>query len=245
MLTNIPLDDCDPKGKEEEESPDDIAWLKAYKRLMGQSYQLLYNLLVSNDWEHIPPPDASETVTLHQKASANGFFTLKAEGIIHGRIERIMYLNKDHNKETRLKWDNQDGVTDIELLETHKAPEGDLQVVRSVVELPTFMKRISLGIMSHTKTSDDTQTLVFRTTVNPRFPVPADCVAVDAFSGVMIRDLKDGRCKIVIVTYVNPGGWIPPAVVALYKEKLRKRVHHLEQVVKDWNLYYGKKDTKK
>lgn len=244
MMTDIPL--SEPKDKEEASPPsppppEDMPWLLAYKKLMGQSYELLYKLIDSTDWELIE--DTTSTVSLHQLPNSDGFFTLKAQGIIEGRIERIIYINKDHNPETRLQWDKD--VNDVSFLESYVTREGELCLVKSVVSLPPpIASRVSLGIMSHARTSDDTQVVIFRTTVNPRYEVPKDCVAVDAFSAVVVRDVGEGKCHIVVVAYVNPGGWIPSTIVNMYKEKVRKRIPLIEQTVARWNTYYGKKNTK-
>ena len=225
------------------------SWVDAYKKLMHQSVNNFHSLLASKSWRIIPDPfvSAEKNVLLFEcdKNLSHGFYTLKAQAVLNVRPERLMFVIRDHNEDTRLPWDSE-YVTACKELDNFQTDEGEIKVVTSTVKLPIPLvwPRYNLGIAWY---GYDPKTriykYVFRSTQHRKHACPKESVSTIALIGVIIRTLESSsspECELIIVAHVNPGNSFPPMIVNGYcKEWLRDRVRLYERVTKEWKKYYG------
>lgn len=259
-------DDATAAPYELEERKED-AWLDAYKNLMNKTIRTFYALLASKSWKPIADSfvDAKmrNPVLLFDcdKNTAHGYYTLKAQAILPVRPERLMFVIRDHNPDTRLAWDNQ-YVKDCKELDCFATEEGDIKVVstRVTTGIPLLSDRFNMGIAWYGY-DDKTQSYkyVFRSTQHKMHKCPKDAVNVISLMGVFVKTLDASedttdpppllemkRSKIselFIVVYVNPGDSFPSTIAnGICKEWLRDRVRLYEKVAGEgWETYYGNK----
>lgn len=229
-------------------------WVDAYKKLMHMSINIFHSLLSSKSWKMIPDVfvDAEKNVLLFEcdRNQSHGFYTLKTQAVLDVRPERLMYVIRDHNPDTRLAWDHQ-YVTACKELDNFKTSEGEIKVVTSTIDIhvPLIWPRYNLGIAWY---GYDTKTrvykYVFRSTQHRMYKCPKEAVNMIALVGVIVRTLEplEGRtpqCELIIVAHVNPGNSFPTTITnGICKEWLRDRVRLYEKVAGEgWHKYYGNK----
>lgn len=231
---------------------DFSAWESAYKRLMAKTIGYAHWLLTNKNWsllgdDHFRlfemeiPSNNIEFVTKPNYT----YHAVKVSGIMNVRAERVMYVIKDHDPDTRLTWDGEDMVS-IQEMQTFKTDGGDIKVVQSEVRspFPLIGNRIALGIqwVGYTAATR-THKLVFRTTTHWLYRVPPEQVALDGMVCVVVRALDTPNecpsCEVTLVSYMSLGGTVPSILVNLLKERLRLRFALYERVAKKWDQYYG------
>lgn len=231
---------------------DFSAWEAAYKRLMAKTIAYSHWLLTNKSWSMVGddqfrlfemeiPPNKVEFATKPGAA----YHAVKVSGIMNVRADRVMYIIKDHDPDTRLSWDAEDMVS-MQEMQTFKTDGGDIKVIQSEVRspFPLMGNRILLGIqwVGYTAATR-THKLVFRTTTHWYYRVPAEQVAMDGMICVVVRALdspvESPSCEVTLVSYMSLGGTVPGVFVGLLKERLRLRFALYERIAKKWNHYYG------
>jgi hypothetical protein len=221
-------------------------WIEAYKKLMHTSIKNFHVLLLSRSWVALPQNfvDNNTPVQLFEcdRNSSHGFYTLKAHAVLSVRPERLMYIIRDHNEDTRLKWDKEHTEACKEL-ESFTTTEGEIKFVMSRVKtnIPLLSSRYNLGVSWY---GYDRKTqiykYVFRSTQHRHYKCPTDAVNTISLCGVIIRTLENKQCELFIVVHVNPGNSFPSTLAnGICKEWLRERVWLYERVARDWDKYYA------
>lgn len=257
-------------GKEGGEENNN-AWLEAYKKLMNKSIQTFYSLLGSKAWKPILNTfiDSKLSSSLYpvflfecDRNAAHGFYTLKAQAILNVRPERLMYVIRDHNPDTRLAWDSE-YVKECKELDCYQTTEGEIKVVSTRVSMggiPMLSDRFNMGITWYGY-DDKTESYkyVFRSTQHKLHKCPSGAVNVISLMGVFVKTLiqneesasslglleSDNRLsrrisELFIVVHVNPGNSFPSTIAnGFCKEWLRDRVRLYEKVAGEgWKKYY-------
>jgi hypothetical protein len=238
---------------EESSKQDFSAWQSAYIGLMARSVGYVHWMLKSQDWNLIYnsvdendkfrlfdltlPPD-----TEFAKIPGGTYYAVKVMGVIAAPAEQVAHIIKDHDEDTRMRWDSEDMVS-VQELQTFKTEKGDIKVVQSEVRspFPLVANRILLGIMWKGYTAKtNTHKIVFRSTSHWYYRVPEDKVAADMMVGVIVRGLAspEPSCEVIIVTFGSLGGSVPNMLVDSLKERLRQRMSLYERVAKRWDFYY-------
>lgn len=238
---------------------DQEQMMNIYKQSMGGAILFFNTKLAEDDdkWELIPSSDPEEKIALYRQPVSGGFYILKASGTLDARADRVLYLNKDNDWGTRKLWDSED-LTHVQQLNTYRCPEGDINVVESRINTPwPVSERYSVGIQwSAFDEKLGTYKLVFKTAQHFFAKCPEGSVSIDNLSGVWIKPLdprivqrkgkkphKIHQCECIIITYVNPKGWIPTNIINMFHDKLRQRLHTYERVAgREWKRYYGGKN---
>lgn len=261
-----PLTPVDPVLLEASKQ-DFSAWEDAYKKLMGVTigqFQWLlkyphWNIILSSN-EHEPFRLFEANISTKDNPAAlmqGPYHCLKVTGVLRARAERVFYVIKDQDPDTRLKWDSEFMVSMCEL-QTFKTDQGDIKVVQSEIkaQIPMAANRISLGIQYASYNSRTrTHRLVFRTTQHWHYRIPEDRVPINGLVGVIVRALDppaqpkgasnpSPMCEVIIIMYMNVGGNIPSPIVESLKEWLRERLHLYERVAIAWKAYYEGKDPR-
>lgn len=232
-------------------------WINAYKLLMSKSVRTFHAFLLSKSWRARAPPfvDDSSTPTKSivrlfecDRNSSHGFYTVKAHAVLDVRPERLMYVIRDHNEETRLAWDSE-RVEACKELECFETPDGEIKVVMTRVKtgIPLVWPRYNLGIAWYGyDRHSQVYKYVFRSTSHRHYACPKDAVETICLAGVAVRTLERNRCELIIVVHVNPGDSFPSAIAdGVCKEWLRDRVYLYEKITKDWHKYYAKSKNAK
>lgn len=225
------------------------AWRDSYFKLMDQSIKRFHMLVRMQKWVTIDPPAKCPHphIALYERehSPSQGYYTLKAEAILQCRAERIHYVIRDHNLETRMRWDDKH-LVDIGQYESYMGRKENIDVVHSEVKLgiPGIANRYLLGIHWHGYNDDnDSYTYVFKSTCHSRYRCPNDKVNVLGLIGTVVRTFDNPlQCHLVIAIHLNPGDQFPTLLASQLKEWLRDRVARYEYVVKNWNTFYKKTD---
>lgn len=203
-----------------------------------------------------------------------GYFFVLTKSMFYGRPERLMHVVCDQDPATRLPWD--ESVKTTEKVECFHADEGTIHVVHSEIisPIPLSSNRSSLGI--YWRGFDrklQTHKMVFTTTSHRFFAVPPNLVPIEGYGGAIIRSLGQHfpgenlfassggedvtapglrkpspqyACEFITVSCFNPGGNLPNALIEMYLERVRARIHLYERVAgRDWDTYYKGRDPKK
>jgi hypothetical protein len=243
-----------PYELEEIQSPNENkAWVDAYKKLMHQSINSIHGLAVSKSWKLIPSAfiesSAFPSILLFEcdRNAQHGFYTVKAQAVLNVRPERLAYVIRDHNPDTRLAWDSE-YVESCKELDNFCTDEGEIKFVTTIVKtnIPFVHKRCNLGISWY---GYDCKTqvykYVFRTTQHKMHKAPKDTVATITLTGVFIRTLEkteEGKpqCELIIIVHTNPGNSFLSSIAnGICKEWLRERVSLYEKVTLQWDKYYA------
>jgi len=250
---DIPLDNLNedaqpaPYALEEQEyQKEKNPWIEHYKKLMHSSIKSFHALLLSRSWVARPSNfvDSNTPVQLYEcdRNSSHGFYTLKAQAVLSVRPERLMFVIRDHDENTRLKWDSEH-LESCKELECFKTDEGEIKVVTSRVKfnVPLLSSRYNLGISWYGyDRKTQSYKYVFRSTQHRHYKCPPDAVNMISLAGVLIRTLENKQCELFIVVHVNPGNSFPSMIAESCKEWLRDRVWLYERIVKNWDKYYTK-----
>jgi hypothetical protein len=226
-----------------------IAWRDSYFKLMNTSIKQFHKLLKLRIWDKIEIPNYSPHahIDLFQKKNSpnQGFYTLKVECVIKCRAERVHYLIRDHNKETRMRWDRP-YLVDIGQHETYMGSREQVDVVYSEIDMKIkgVSNRYMLGIQWQSYNQDnDSYTYIFKTTCHQRFRAPKDRVNVMGLFGTIVRTMDDPLyCHLIMVAHVNPGDKFPSFLANQLLERFRERAARIEHVAKHWNSFYFKSD---
>ena len=161
-----------------------VAWRDAYFKLMDRSIKDFHALLQLRNWQKIDPPQKCPCphVDLFEKkgSPSQGFYTLKVESILKCRKERIHYLIRDHDLETRMRWDG-DNLVDVGQCRSYLGSQEQVDVVysRVNVNIKGVYDRYFLGIRWNSYNQEnDSYTHVFRSTTYDSHRVPDDTVNV-------------------------------------------------------------------
>ncbi len=236
---------------------------------MATAVNMVNGLLASElatSWTLIPSSDDMVTpgmlrVHLYEHAAFGGG-TLMARAIVRGRAERYAYVARDYDPETRLRWDRYEGITHVKQLESYSM-EGSGHTMHAVERrakcaVPLGSDRYYLGALTHLYSKHDppeTHKVVFCSVTHPVFRCPLEAVNVSGvISACIVRQLDDKvtgstrtrECEITLLEQVKDlAGAVgmnrvtPSFYLAAAKEQLRKRVRLYEEVVRNWDEYYG------
>lgn len=241
-----PVDLLDDAALERASQQNCIAWLGAYRKLMAETIEKIRMLLKSKDWVPIEPHEGSRVRLYERGKVRHNYITLKAHAVLEGiRADRLNHVILDHEERSRLRWDSH-YTMQVEQVETFKAPEGDLHIVKSLINMraPRFSPRFLMGILwSNFDGTTNTYEIVFHTTTHHRlFTCPSDAVPVRGLMGAYIRVLQEpAASELILISHVNPGGHfdkLPGLIVAQFKERLRTRVTTYEEAAKNFRNYY-------
>jgi hypothetical protein len=196
-------------------------------------------------------------VHLYEHSTLSGTFMARA--VVRGRAERYAYVARDYNVDTRLAWDRKDGVVTTKELETYNLDGGlSLTAVESRVHspVPLASDRYLFGVQTYLYSREsppETHKVVFCSGYHPHFKCPVDAVNVSGVTAAaVVRQLEDKadvrECELTLVVRVkelhNAVG-VNSLVSAVYlpdvKEQLRRRVRLYEDVVHNWDTYYGER----
>lgn len=226
---------------------------------------ILVDGLISSDadagWNMLPDDASPGMLRVHLFEHAHLPGTFMARAVVKGRAEQFAYVARDYDNETRLAWDLYDGVVHTKNLESHLMKSGHvLSVVECRIRSPVPMAsdRHLLGVQTYlfSKMSPpDTHKVLFCSVSHPQFKCPVDAVSVSGVvAGVVVRQLEDKivgntrtrECEITMVAqvkelnnaigvnYLTASFYLGPA-----KERLRRRVRLYQDVVHNWDKYYG------
>lgn len=220
--------------------------VKNYQKELNVSFTKFQVLLKSKDWEYIRVEDENEIkIKLYEQTSANdGYYYLKVTGLLKVNAKKVLDMNIDNCFTTRKTWDNPELVS-IEQLETY---ENSISLVRSRIRAPKMAvgvwDRDFTGIQWHRYNQKQKKyTVIFKTVDHPIFKTPSDTVKAFGFTGITIQELDYDECYVNLIVYLHPGGWMPSQVVKWAKYRLRERVMLYEEVGKNWEKYYGKRES--
>lgn len=238
-----------------------LHWAKSYRRLMDKSIRQAHHMASSRGWNLVEAPaNCTSSLLLYESDfDAANYVKLKARGVFQVRPERLAYVIRDHNEETRSRWEPRETFVTCKQLETFSAThssEEDIHVVRSehkLKHIPFAWNRSCLGIQWHGFDKDTgVYKYVFRTTQHRIFRNGPKTIAVQGIVGVFIRILetKDAalpECDFTLVMHVNIGDAFPQAAIEQFamKEWLRERVELYVRVAQQWDTYYKREDNPK
>jgi hypothetical protein len=224
---------------------------------LGQARELMQSYeerLADPRWTPVAYAKSEGIACYEFEAGPEDGYNLKAECIIEGKTaDVIAAAHRNHQQIPRCTWDGDD-IHDIGLLEEvrkqditaetrfelnvqyaeHK-PSIPGVAVREFVYIEASLRETCVGIPDDYK-----WTILTRETQHPKKPVKAD--PVRAFSRTimvltpLVPKLDDGirvpRTAVTLVAYkVDPGGYIPPGVIKLYKTKLADRLAFLKKTM--------------
>jgi hypothetical protein len=217
-------------------------WHERYKNAMGNAIRICLRDASRTRPEEWKVVGKDDRVFLCEKTKnlPGDYIVIKVRAILRGRADRYAYVMRDHNFETRGRWDTD--IEDVKQLESYTSQEGTIFVVQSTIK-NTFNNRSLLGIMFYHLTEEtNTHKVIFTTAPHPYYKCNPNEVKAEATIGCFLRQLDgDAETEVIIVTYVNPGGGLMTKLyLKAYKERLRKRAYLYEQVVAKWDEYYGK-----
>lgn len=219
-------------------------WHDRYKNIMGNAIRVCLRDVSRTRPEEWKIVGHDERVFLCEKIKnkpvGGDFIVIKVRAILKGRADRYAYVMRDHNFETRGKWDTD--IEDVKQLESYVSDEGTLHVVQTTVK-NAFNNRSMLGILFYHLTEEtNTHKVIFTTALHPYYKCNSTEVKVEATIGCFLRQLEgNAETEVIIVTYVDPGGGLMTKLyLKQYKERLRKRAYLYEQVVSKWDELYGK-----
>jgi hypothetical protein len=225
------------------------AWREAYEKLMNKSIITFYALLTSKSWKLIESPSSSSVLLFESnKNTSQGFYTLKTQTVLKVRPERLMYVIRDHNSDTRLAWDGE-YVKECQELDCFQTKDGEIKVVSTLIEtgIPMLSPRFQMGIAWYGyDPKTESYKYVFRSTQHKMHKCPDDAVNVVSLIGVLVKTLRCEEKRIselFIVAHINPGNNFPSAIAhGFCKEWLRDRVALYNKVAGEgWSKYYEKK----
>jgi len=226
-----------------------IAWRDSYLKLMDQSIKRVHMLIRTQRWiEHEPPPKCLYPhIKLYERqcSPSQGYYTLKVEAVLQCRAERLHYVIRDHNLETRMRWDAT-YLVDIGQHESYLGKKETVDVAYSEVNLgiPGVANRYMLGIhWNGYNEENDSYTYVFKTTCHQTYRCPDDKVNALGLIGTVVRTFDNPlQCQVIMAVHLNPGDKFPALLANQLKEWLRDRMARYEYVVKHWNQYYKRTD---
>lgn len=238
-----------------------LHWAKSYRKLMDTSIRQAHHMAASKRWNHVDtPPNCTSGILLYESEyDAANYVKLKARGVFQVRPERLAYVIRDHDIETRSRWEPSETFSTCQQLETFSAThssEEDISVVRSehkLKNIPFAWNRSCLGIQWHGfDKATRVYKYVFRTTQHRIFRAAPKTIAVQGIVGVFIRVLDSTNdalpeCDFTLVMHVNIGDSFPQAIIEqlAMKEWLRERVELYVRVAKKWDTYYKREDNPK
>lgn len=231
-----------PKELEQASLVNSNEWHDRYKNAMGKAIQLCLKDINRTRAEEWAPVGSDPRVFMCEKTQTvpPNWDVIKIRAVLRGKAERYAYVMRDHNFETRGKWDSD--VIDAKQLETYTSDEGKLIVVQNSIQ-SRLSNRSLLGVLFyHFTESTETHQIFFTTAPHPYYKCKSTETKMDATIGCVLRQLeKTEETEVIIVGYVNAGvGMMARLFLGDYKEKLRQRVYLYEKVVAKWDEYYGK-----
>lgn len=229
---------------------DCLEWLNSYRKLLRVSIDQYHHILMKPNWIIIPSAESTELVQVYEILEpGSAYHTLKAVAVLSVRPERLMYVIRDHNEDTRMAWDSEYMVSCKELESFHLDTEVSslMRVVQSEVSMgiPLHSNRELLGI-DWWRYDGDTKLYeyVFHTTTHRFFTCNTKKnTVVDALVGVTIRTLERGQCELTMVVYANLGAGASFLIYNACRERMRERVHLYDRVVRNWNKYYTRQKS--
>lgn len=224
---------------------DTGAWQEAYVNLMRESVDLAHKLWKTPEqgWHFILPNTETERVQLYERQYEKEHYTLKMLCVLKGRAERYVHVMKDHNPDTRMKWDG-NYVSAVQQHETFATESGPLHFISCLWNsgIPLVASRGIMGILWHGYDKlNRTFTIVFRSTQHRFFAIPQDAVPIKGLVAVFLKQL-DAQQQVAVscVVHVNPGAQLHSAIVHVFLQRLRDRFLHYENIVHEWDTYYGR-----
>lgn len=227
---------------------------------------ILVDGLISRDadagWNMLPDDSSPGMLRVHLFEHARLPGTFMARAVVKGLAERFAYVARDYDKQTRLAWDCHDGVVHTAQLESYLMKSGHtLSAVECRIRSPVPMASdrhlvgVQTYLFSKTLPPDTHKVLFCSVAANPRFKCPVDAVSVGGVvAGVVVRQLEDKisgstrtrECEITLVVQVkelNNAIGVNYLTAGFYlgatKERLRRRVRLYQDVVHNWDTYYG------
>lgn len=230
-----------------------LEWEEAYKKASAEAYRdgmLLMDEYIDQQWSlwELEENCQHPLQILQRNTPFRDYpYVFRAQGIVKGRAERFAWLFQDHDKDTRLLWD--DKVKSVQQLETYKTQEGDIDVVKSEVVAPKWpmYNRLLLGVQSCRYNIQGTHTYSFQTAKHYYFTkyfkdtVHRNCEMVEkCMVFIWLAPMEDGLCNLKMVVCLNPGNLRGAGALLsqTYPNELIQRIRLWERVVADWKKYY-------
>lgn len=246
---------------------DGKKWAQAYTKLMNVSIKQAYHLVVSKGWTLVENPSSTKDtkdILLYDAFAQDGncmnYYKLKARGVFKVRPERLHYVIKDHDQDTRGRWDTEHLVSCKQLETfwiTDTARQEKIDVVSSEhkMNIPFVSNRACLGIQwSGFDEMTGVYKYVFRTTQHRLHRPNQNAIAVQGLAASFVRILEDDQnsdeepeCDLTVVLHCNIGDKFPLMTVNQWamKEWLRKRIALYVHVAQNWDTYYKPEDNPK
>jgi hypothetical protein len=186
--------------------------------------------------------------TVLRPVDCGSFFTIKAQGILRGRPERLAYAARDTNVESRKKWDTQ--LNQIMQWQTFSALNTHYITTRIYMPSNALMKiedRWVGGLLlyDHHRTSGIYR-IIFRSAMHPVHgtDAPAGTRLVECLVGMFIQQTNAEQCKVslfVDILQATTGSWLTTPAKERLCENLRSWMYELENAVENWEWNYSSK----
>lgn len=166
---------------------------------------------------------------------------IKAQGVLHGRPERLAYAARDCNYETRKKWDTQ--FREVFQRQTlNKANYVTARVFMPTSPLITIEDRWVGGVLyfDHHKPTDMYR-VVFKSATHSLYDAPVGTKLVECLIGLYIQSMGNETCKVslyVDILQSTAGTWLKTPTKERLYENLRSWMYELENAVVHWDINY-------
>lgn len=226
---------------------------RRHRQYIGLARQELLTYEKANTlagWSSVACPEGSGITCDELPVTKDGIYTFRAMGVVHGKkAQEIAERHLDCNPDTRLRWDKE--LSHIELVEhiTRDDRAGILLTCQRALHDPPspvsdrefVYIQFSFSKPSRENKFDKRWTILVTSVDHPLCPVHSDPVralmmsvmVLEPFAPDINPDTKQSTPNTAVTLYgwVNPGGWIPPAIVKLYKTKLADRIAFLRETL--------------
>lgn len=252
----------EPKEKHEEVFPlpkeefDFTDLQEQYKVILGRAKATASALAALNEdcWDAMPAASALDHVQLYllrdtvlRPLDCGSFFTIKAQGILCGRPERLAYAARDTSADCRKRWDTQ--LNQIAQWQTFVALNAHYITTRIFMPSNALVKiedRWVGGLLLYDHhRSSDIYRIIFRSALHPvhGMDAPSGTRLVECLVGMFIQQMTPGHCKVslfVDILQANAGSWLTTPAKERLCENLRSWMYELEQAVEHWDFNYKK-----
>lgn len=181
-----------------------------------------------HEWELMEPAAGNVLAFVHRHQEG----VYRVAGRLCASADAVITRLKDHNNESRLRWDS-----DVEHVECTYSFSDNMEHVRSLVQMPFGLTRVTLDGIQHTTYMEESRTYFYLFTSLPISTMDREPDA-QVTVGVTVRELdKDTGCEINAVfrcwwhTHWSVAWLIDPLLVAHFfnAERMVRRAHLYEK----------------